>query len=313
MAGRRYTPVTRCAKIAATQHGVIGAPQAIAAGLSPYAIRRLVAGGSWRRVRPSVFALWIPDHGRRLWLQRLAAAAIWLGDPAAVSHRAAAALRDLDGVTGAPLEFSTTGRRRACESGLIIHRVRLAGGEVETFEGLRVTSVARTLVDLCAVSKRHSVELALESALRERLVTLDQLRTTLDRTARTRKGRATLRSLLDRHPGSRTESELESRVWRILRESGLPSPVRQFEVRSRGRLVARVDFAYPDARIAIEADGYRFHSSTRDWQRERARQNALVRLGWIVYRITWETALTGERRIVEDVSALLVRSPGGEV
>jgi very-short-patch-repair endonuclease len=70
-------------------------------------------------------------------------------------------------------------------------------------------------------------------------------------------------------------------------------------------MIARVDLAYPDARLAIEVDGHAFHSSRRDWQRDRHRQNALIRLGWRVYRVTWEDATRRPRQVVSDVAALL--------
>jgi very-short-patch-repair endonuclease len=310
MARRRYPPLLACMKVGATQHGVISARQALNAGMSPDAVQRLVEGGSWLRVRPNVFALWKPTHEEDRWWQRLAATALWLGDAAAFSHRAAALLWDLDGVSRRILEFSTTGRRRASEPGLTIHRVpHLAGGDIVVRHRFRVTTVARTLVDMCAVAEPDAIELAFESALRKCLVTFDEIRAALDRSGRTHKGRGTLRSLMEGHPGIRTESALEARIWRLLRESRLPAPLRQHEVRTpSGRFVARVDFAYPEAQLAIEADGYRFHTRSKDWKRERARQNALVRMGWVVYRITWDDAVSGERRVAADVAALLRRS-----
>lgn len=72
--------------------------------------------------------------------------------------------------------------------------------------------------------------------------------------------------------------------------------------------MARVDLAYPAALLAIEADGYEFHSSRRDLQRDRARQNALVRLGWTVYRVTWEDATRHAERVRSDVATLLSRA-----
>jgi very-short-patch-repair endonuclease len=308
MGRRAHPPLVRCSEFAATQHGVITASQAIAAGLSRRAISRLVVAGSWRRVRPSVFALWRPSDNEGLWLQRLSAAALWLGTAAAVSHRAAGALRGLDGIDGPPLEFTSGGRRRASEPGLIIHRMSIHDADVERYRGFRVTSVARTLVDLCAVIGPHSVELAFEHALRERLVTMGALRAALERSPPTRKGRSGLRSLLEAYPGRTTDSALEVRVWRLLRESGLPRPVRQYEIRSGGRLVARADFAYPSAMLAIEADSRRFHSSGRDWQRDLVRQNALIRLAWTVYRITWDDVTSRGHRIVDDIATLLARS-----
>jgi very-short-patch-repair endonuclease len=118
-----------------------------------------------------------------------------------------------------------------------------------------------------------------------------------------------LQRLLDRHPGQSTESELEGRVWRLLREAGLPEPRRQYEVRDRRRFVARLDFAYPSQMLAIEADGYRFHSSAKDWARERVRQNELVKLGWTIYRITWDDVIRRGQRIRDDIAMLLARLP----
>jgi len=223
--------------------------------------------------------------------------------------------RGLEGVSRSPLEFSTIGRRRAEESGLIIHRVgHLARDEIEVYRSLRLTSVARTLVDLCAVSDLESIELALESALRQRVVTFDQIRDVLDRSGRTHKGRGTMRALLESHSGRALESSLEVRVWRLLRTSDLPAPVRQHEVRTpSGRFVARVDFAYREHRLAIEVDGFRFHSGRKDWSRERIRQNELLRLGWAIYRITWEDAVSAPQRVINDISQLLIeRSTGAE-
>jgi very-short-patch-repair endonuclease len=47
-----------------------------------------------------------------------------------------------------------------------------------------------------------------------------------------------------------------------------------------------LDFAYPEERLAIEADSYRHHSSLTDWSRDRVRNNELVALGWRILPIT---------------------------
>jgi len=65
--------------------------------------------------------------------------------------------------------------------------------------------------------------------------------------------------------------------------AGLPTPAIQPRI---GRY--RVDFAYPDARVAIEADGFRWHSSRQQFERDRARRNALTAMGWTVLHVTWE-------------------------
>ncbi len=60
----------------------------------------------------------------------------------------------------------------------------------------------------------------------------------------------------------------------------------QYEVRDGSRFVARVDFAYPDHRVAIEADGFRYHDNRRGFDDERARGNQLEAMGWRVLRVT---------------------------
>lgn len=311
MSAARYEPLVRCSRIAARQHGAISARQATAAGLSTRAIQRIVSRGLWIRARPGVYVLWVPRQRDQIWRQRLFTGALWLGDESAVSHRAAAFVRGFDGVVRSPLEFSTAGRRRSAIGDLIIHRVTsLAPNDVAIVDNVRVTSAARTLVDLSGVVAPAVTELALESALRRRSVDLDDVRQALARAGRTHAGRAVLRSIVDGHPGTATESALETLVWRLIMRARLPAPLRQYTVTDGyGRFVARVDFAWPDAGIVVEADGYEYHSSSRDWRRERQRQNALVKLGWTVYRITWQDATRRGDRIAGDLARLLAGRP----
>jgi very-short-patch-repair endonuclease len=77
-------------------------------------------------------------------------------------------------------------------------------------------------------------------------------------------------------------SALERRVEALLRGSGLPPHVREHPV---GRW--RLDFAWPDRRVAVEADGRRWHSSAADFERDRSKSNALNESGWKVLRVTW--------------------------
>ena len=296
-----------CTRLAESQHGVVSAQQAIDAGLSRDAIHRRLRSGAWRRVRPCVYALWTPWNSNGLWRQRLVAASLWLGAGSAVSHRAAAVVLELDGVTSAPIEVSTLGIRQKREPGLVVHRVRsLSAEEIVRRDGIPVTSPARTLIDLCAVVEPRVVEMALESVIRRRLAAVEQIRDALDRSTYRAHSRTVLGRLLDEFQLVATESALEAIVWRLLRDSHLPLPQRQFWVYDAdARSVARIDFAYPDARVGIEADGYESHSSRRDWRRDRARQNALTQLGWRILRATWEDATRYPRRILVQVEDLL--------
>ena len=83
-----------------------------------------------------------------------------------------------------------------------------------------------------------------------------------------------------------SESALETLVLQVLADAGLPMPTLQLVVRDGDRFVARLDFAYRDERVAIEADGYRYHDGRRAFDADRARANELQSLGWRVLQVT---------------------------
>lgn len=95
------------------------------------------------------------------------------------------------------------------------------------------------------------------------------------------------------------------RLLRCIRRGRLPEPARQFEVRDRGKLFARVDLAYPDVRLAIEADGYRYHSGRVAWQRDLERRNSLTSLGWRVIHVTWNDVVSGGERVLVEIRQAL--------
>ncbi|WP_261558740.1 endonuclease domain-containing protein [Frankia tisae] len=78
----------------------------------------------------------------------------------------------------------------------------------------------------------------------------------------------------------------------------------------RGRLLARVDLAWPEARVAVEADGAAVHSQPDALFRDRIRQNALLARGWRVLRFTWEDVVMRSAYVVATVSRLLAATPG---
>lgn len=219
-------------------------------------------------------------------------AAVLLGGAGAcASHRAAATLLRLDGVESKILEISVDRNVRVSGDGLIVHRVApLLPGDITRVSGIPVTEPSLTLIDLAGVLNPDRFELALEDALRRRLVTLARLRWRIRTDMKGKAGAAALRKLVRERPAGTpsTESALEVQVLRVLRKAGFPPPDRQLEVRTGGRLIARVDFAYPELNLAIEVDGYKWHSGRNAWERDRARGNALQAAGWQLLRVTSE-------------------------
>ncbi|MGY1802618.1 hypothetical protein ACI78T_04965 [Blastococcus sp. SYSU D00922] len=81
------------------------------------------------------------------------------------------------------------------------------------------------------------------------------------------------------------ESPQETRLRLLLLRSGLPEPVAQFRVMDGDGFVARVDFAWPDRKIALEYDGL-WHAEDRQFARDRRRLNRLRAAGWTVVFVT---------------------------
>lgn len=136
-----------------------------------------------------------------------------------------------------------------------------------------MTNPTRTLIDLGAVVDAHILETALEDAIVRRLTTVAQLTRRAEALAiRGRPGSATLRKILEKRghtPGR--ESALESELFFFLRRSRLQLPVPQFKVWDGTRFIARLDFAFPERKVGIEADGTRHHSAPRDREKDLLR------------------------------------------
>jgi very-short-patch-repair endonuclease len=81
------------------------------------------------------------------------------------------------------------------------------------------------------------------------------------------------------------ESSQETRLRLLIRRGGLPAPVAQFRITDPDGLVARVDLAYPELKLAIEYDGM-WHGERRAFLDDRRRLNRLLAAGWVVLHVT---------------------------
>jgi very-short-patch-repair endonuclease len=228
------------------------------------------------------------------------------GAGALASHLSAAALWELDGMRPGPVEISVkTGKRIV---GAQVHR-RLETDDplVVVRQGISSTGIERTLLDIASLVSPARAGLALDDALRRDLVTVDRLRALVEGQPKGRPGtRALTQLLLERDSrDGRMESRLEAKMLRLLRRSGLELPIPQYEVRTGDLLVARVDFAYPAQRIAIETDGYRWHGGPERWKKDMRRENRLKLLGWTVLRFSWEDVHSRPEAVVGQVRAAL--------
>lgn len=224
------------------------------------------------------------------------AACLGWGNGAVVSHRACAALFHLPNFDPPrPTELIASPGRRRRHPDVTAHLIGpLTRREVTTVAGIPATTPARTLIDLAGVVDEDLLEEALDDALRRRLVTLAALRRSIDGvTTRGRTGIGVIRGLVfARRPSDAIpDSPLETRTVRLFHKHGVTGGRLHYRIRDGGRVIAIVDIAFPDARVAIEVESFRFHSGKRKWQMDLSRRNQLTALGWLVLHITRDDLL----------------------
>lgn len=296
-------PRIRSEDAATRQHGVITRAQALEFGLSARSIDRLVKAGAWHRAQTATYVV---NGAPATWLQAVAAAVLSGAPDAVASHRTAARLWDCPDISPAIEITSTRALRRR---GVIVHRTsRLGAHEIRQRASIPVTDPERTLVDLSAVASRELAEAALDHLLAQRLTTLERIKGRIvELEGPGRRGTKHLTALLDeRSPreGS-AESMLETKLYRLLRAAKLPLPQRQVAIFDGKRPVGRVDLAYPDRLLIIEAQSYRHHSSRQAWTKDVQRRRDLHLLGWRVIEVTWHDVTAGRAEFMEKMRRLL--------
>ena len=288
--------------IAVAQHSLITLDQALGVGLSVGQIRHKVRSGEWNVVRPRVYGV---AGARPTRLQLVAATALSLQPRAWASHRTAAELWGFPGVEPDAIDVLVELERRVKLTGVRSHRSHaLFSADLTRQLGVLVTSPERTLVDLSAVVPDASLGRILDDGLRRRLIRLERLGSCVGRLSKSpgRRPAVVHRLLGERLPGyDPGDSDLETRVLRLLLAAGLPVPAQQHRVRLAGRSI-RLDLAYPDRKLAIELHGWEFHSSRTSFDADRARANALVLAGWTLLEFTSRSA---DATIVASVTTAL--------
>jgi very-short-patch-repair endonuclease len=292
-------------RIAVAQHSLVTIDQARQAGMTVGQIRHKVRSGEWAVVRPRVYAV---AGAPATWAQAVAAATFCLQPRAWASHATAARIWGFDIPIGEGLDVLVDLDRRVTLAGVRCHRSRaLFSADLSHVSRIPVTAAERTLVDLSAAVAPAALGRMLDDGLRRRIVRLNRLSSCVARLGKSPGRRpAVIHELLSaRLPGyDPGDSDLETRVLRVLVAAGLPVPAQQHRVRIGGRTF-RIDLAYVAAKLAIELDGWEFHSSRSAFDDDRARANALVAAGWTVLRFTSRST---DAEIVACIRAALAES-----
>lgn len=275
------------------QDGVITLAQAGRAGLSEHAVRRRVRSGQWRRCAPGVF---FADDRPFTTAARIRAAVWAYGSGAAASGLTAAWWLDLMAIEPAQLEVTVP--RNSHGRGAVGVRVRRRDlREEDIFEsrGLRVTGLALTVLE--ASVRRGGGPKIMDSALQRRVGLADLQRAHLRNSGRY--GATAARRMLEAASGG-ARSEAERLVIRLLRRGGISGWHPNYPV---GAYL--VDIAFPAQRVAIEIDGWAFHSDQQAFQNDRNRQNRLALSGWQVLRFTWLDITRQPDRVLMEIRAAI--------
>ncbi|HEX2851530.1 MAG TPA: DUF559 domain-containing protein [Acidimicrobiales bacterium] len=273
--------------------------EALAWGVSEDVLAAGDRHGHWRRVIRGAYGEGPEEPSA---LDRAVAKVLVTGGVA--SGDLAGVLLGLDGVAltrgEVTVPASSSGRRAG------VRRYDLDPARIIAVEGIRCTDAIQTLVDLAATLDDDTWEQALESALRRRMTTVDDV----ERAGGVRRARLRIDRVLARRgrDAAATESLLETRAVQLARTvDGLGPPVRQYVVRDEdGRFVARVDLAWPELGLFLELDGQQHKGQPLyDARRETA---IVAATGWLCGRFTWDEIVRHPTATARRLAALVERA-----
>jgi very-short-patch-repair endonuclease len=292
---------TRLADLAARQHGVVATTQLRDLGYSYHAIHTRVASGRLHRLMRGVYAA---GHTRISLRARWMAAVLACGPGAVLSHRAAATLWELRATPSGPIDVTAPSRHNI--PGIRCHWVRsLHADDVTVIDGIPVTSLSRTLLDLAEILGPQQLRTSIEAAQRRDLLSIDALDAVIARNPG-RHGLKPLRKALGelRDEAPWTQSELERGFLELIRAAGLPEP--QTNVVVDGFVV---DFFWPEHNLIVEVDGYRYHRTRRSFEDDRRRDAKHTVAGRRAVRVTRDRIVRGYRELLAELVRLLSAVP----
>lgn len=208
-------------------------------------------------------------------------AAVLASSPSVASHWSAAWLWDLLTRRPGTLHVTCPISRRARRP-FVTHTADLPPVDRAVRDGVPVTSLPRTILDIASDSRPKAIGRFIERADDLKIFNLDEMRGLLDR-SKGHRGRAKVEAALGAYTPELTftRSDLERRFLALVRDAGLPEP-------AMNRFVAghEVDAYWPDARFGVEIDAYATHGSPLSFETDRIRDDELLLAGVETIRVT---------------------------
>ena len=258
---RGCSPAARIDRFTRSQYALITRAQALATGLTDGEIQGLLRRGLWIEIRPSVYAI---AGAPQSWHQMLLASVLAIGCDSWAGHGTATHLWTLkDCRQPDQLELVAAD---------LVHRVRLDGvhgrrsrtlfeTDLTVRHGIPTVTAERALIDVSSRFTARELGRVLDDSIRRDLIVLEDFRRCAARLlpAPGRSMSKVHAVLAARLPGYNPgDSDLETRALRALTAAGLPPPRQQYRMVLNGKKV-RIDLAYPELKIAIELDSWKYH------------------------------------------------------
>lgn len=253
-------------------------------------------GDLWK-VWPGVYSAVEPDG-----LTRLRGLDLRAGAPVAICLGTAATAFGFDTEDVLDVHvLNPEGHLLRDSDGLVVHRRE--GAPLVMIEGRPSTAPAWTAVEVARGLRRPRALATLDAALRTGACDTQQL---LEAAAQ-QKGRRGIVHVRELIPLARPEAEspMESEARLAFYDGGLPDPELQYEIVDRDRRLWRVDYAWPEHLLAVEYDGYDWHSGPDDFTKDRQKRAALLDLGWTVISIVADDVRKRRREMVRRIDRQL--------
>lgn len=283
----------------ATQGGVATSTQ-ILSQLSRRGMQRLLRTGELAKMFPNIYSEGEPD----LWT-RLRGLDLRCGEPVAACLGTAAAMYGFDTEDVTDLHvLNPAGCLLRDQAGLRVHRREGAPLTVE--KGRLLTAPAWTAVEVARSLRQPRALATLDAALRSLTCDRDQLHAAAHAQAG-RRGIVMVRGLIEL-ARAEAESPMESEARLVMVDSGLPEPQLQYEIFDRDGRLWRVDFAWPDERVAVEYDGFDWHSSPEALRKDRQKRAALEEIDWRILSIVGDDVRRHPEVMVRRINTLLTQA-----
>jgi hypothetical protein len=282
------------AGLAFSAHGVVTREQLLSAGVTRERIDGRLRKGALIREHRGVYRV---GHRARSVEARYLAAVLACGDRALLSGRAAGWLYEILRGRVPPPEVTAPTERRL--KGVRTKRSRgIETKDATTWKGIPVTTVPRTLVDLSSLLSLDALARACHEAGVKYGTTPRHIEAVLARRPNSPGAGKLRRVMWGDVPVAL--SELERRFHQLLEQAGLPLP--QTNRPAGGR---RVDCRWPEARLTVELDGYRYHSSRHAWEQDRRREREAYLRGDAFRRYTHDDVIEHPQLMLAELTGLL--------